>query len=254
MPYELLDLTPAMRFVERAPECGLLLSRSLCLGHRPGFAAIVDDEQEPRALLLVERPSWKSPGPKCTRIQVEAVDSRSAMRLLAWIPPVAHVQLYSYRPWLQELAHSLMQVERVAQSVYCQVRPRQFRPSPLQAMVTEIPSHEVALRRQAQALGGMSEADRLFAILQRGEIVACAGLAGPEGDSVAVRGIHTRPADRRKGYGMAVLSAATQAGLASGRSVICGLPVGDLPSLHLVANLGFSPACREWLAEGNLLP
>ena len=251
MPHELSDLTAAILYLNRNPEHNLMLLRSLRLGVRPGFAVIVDNPDDVRALMLVERPSWKLPGPKTTRIQLDAVDARAAIHLLSWLPPVAHVQVMCYHPWLHDLVRSIFVPERVTHKVHCLAHPRQFRPNQLQSMVAEITAAQPDLRRQAEKLGGLSDGDRLFGIVQDGELIACAALARPDTDYVSVQGVYTRQQDRLQGYGSAVLSAATQAGLDSGKVVSYGLPVEDVPSLHLVAGLGYAPACREWLLEGH---
>lgn len=251
MPHELLSLAPAYQYLERNAEQSLLLLRSLRLGARPGFAAIVDNPEDIRALMLVDRPNWKLPGPATTRIQLDAVDTRSAVRLLSWLPPVAHVQIHSYRPWLQDLIRTLFLPEQVIHKVHCLAYPRQFRPSELQSLVLEITAEQPDLRRQAEELTGLRGGDRLFGIVQEGEVVACSALGRPDTDYVSVEGVYTRRQDRQQGYGGAVLSAATQAGLDSGKIVSYGLPVEDIPSLHLVAGLGFTPACREWMVEGH---
>ncbi|MFZ5816578.1 MAG: GNAT family N-acetyltransferase [Bacillota bacterium] len=250
MPYELSDFSTALRFLERSPDQNLMLIRSLRLGPRPGFAAIVDNRDEMRALMLIHRPNWKMPGSEPTRVQIEAADPRSAVALLSWLPPVAHVQLYSYRPWLQDLVRTIFVPEEVDHKVHCLAHRRQFRPSQLQSLVVEISPDQPELRRQAEEVGGLRGTDRLFGIIQDGEVVAWSALARPDTDYVSVQGVYTRRQDRQQGFGSAVLSAATQAGLDSGKVVSYGLPVEDVPSLHLVAGLGFAPACREWMLEG----
>lgn len=250
MPYELSDLSPALRFLEGNPEQSLMLLRSLRLGARPGFAAIVDNREDVRALLLVERPNWKLPGSVLTHIQIDAVDGRSAIRLLSWLPPMAHVQIRSYRPWLQDLVRSVFLPERTGQQVHCLARRHQFKPSRLQAQVVEITPAEGDLRRQAEEMAGLAVGERLFGIVENGEIIAFSALSRPDTDYVSIQGVFTRRQHRLQGYGSAVLSAATEAGLKSGKVVSYGLPVEDVPSLHLVAGLGYSPACREWMVEG----
>lgn len=250
MPHELSDLTPALRYLERSPEHSLMLMRSLRMGGRPGFAVIVDNPGDVKALLLVDRPDWKRYSGQPTRIQIDATDGRSAIALLSWLPPVAHVRIHSYRPWLQDLISTLFLPERLGHQVHCLARPRQFRPSRLQSLVVEVKPEEEALRRRAAEVVNLEGVDRLFAILQGDELVACSGLTSPDSDYVTVSGVYTRRQDRLQGFGKAVLSAATQAGIDSGKVASYGLPVEDVPSLHLVAGLGYTPACREWMLEG----
>lgn len=250
MPYELADLRPAIRYLERYPEQSLMLMRSLRLGARPGFAVVVDDPDDVRAMLLVERPDWKRKSDQPSRIQVDALDPRSAIALLSWLPTVAHVRICSYRPWLQDLVRTVFRPDQTAHQVHCLAHHRQFRPSPQQSLVVEVGAKEHHLREQAIAMGSLERVERLFAIVQGEELVACAGLFPPDTEYVTVSGVYTRQQNRLQGFGSAVLSAATQAGIDSGKVVSYGLPVEDVPSLHLVAALGFTPACREWMVEG----
>lgn len=249
MPHEVKDFRPVMRYLERCSEQGLMLARSLAKGPRSGFAVIVDDETDVRAVMLVERPDWKRPHAGPTRLQVDAVETRSAVSLLSWVPWSAHLQVYTYRPWLQELVACLMEPQVKAHRVHCLARPRQFHPSPLGKLAREITA-DSALRAEAEARMGAKGADRLFGIVRDDRLVACAALARPDGDYVTIQSAFTQEEERGQGLGAAVLSAATAAGLADGRVVSYGFPVSDIPSLHMVADLGFTPTCREWVAEG----
>lgn len=249
MPHELRNLAPAYAYLERSQEFSLMLQRSLRLGLQPGFAAIVDDPDEVKALMLVRRTDWKQPGPKTTRIQMDALDPRSAVHLLAWLPPEGHLEVYSYRPWVHDLICSMMKTQRVSHRVHSLARRRQFRPGANQALAVEL-NGDPGLRRQVKEIPGLGTADRLFGIVSEGEVVACAGLSRSDTDYVSVAGVYARDPDGLTRYGSAVLSAATQAGLDTGKVVSYCLPVEDVTRLHLVAELGYTPVCREWMVEG----
>lgn len=250
MPYELRGLAPAIEFVERNLEAGFTLLRSLRAGVRPGFAAIVDRPDPIEALMLVERPDWRGSSELVTQIRIDATASRPAALLLSWIPRVARVRISTCRPWLFELVQSNLEAARLEQKVHCTADRHRFRPSCLQPQVIEIGPGQTELRRQAKEMGMKHEADRLFGVVQDESLVACATLSRPEADFVEVQSVFTRESDRLQGYGSAVLSAATRAGLDTGRAVTYGLPVTDIPALHLVAGLGYTPVCREWSVEG----
>ncbi len=244
------EYRPAVRFLEMNPDQNLMMLRSLRMGARPGFAALVDNPDEASAVLLIERPDWKQPKPPPTRIQIDAVDIRSAVSLLSWLQPVAHVQICGFRPWLYDLLCSLFRIERVQQRVHCLVRQRQFRPSQSQHRVEEFAPDQCQLLAQVSGGFALEGGARHFGIREEDRLVACAALAQPDGEYVAVQGLYTREESRGMGHGGAVLSAATQAGLSAGKIVSYGLPIDDRPSLHLLASLGFAPACREWMIEG----
>lgn len=250
MPYELRGLAPAIDYVEHNLDAGFAMLRSLRAGERPGFAAIVDRLDPVEALMLVERPDWRGSADVVTQIRMDASATRPAAHLLSWIPRVARVRLYTYRPWLFELVQSSLESLRLEQKVHCTVDRQRFRPSSLQPLVIEIGPGQTELRGQARAMGLRHDGDRLFGVVQGEGLVACATLGRPEADYVEVQSVFTRESDRLRGYGSAVLSAATQAGLDTGRTVTYGLPVTDIPALHLVAGLGFTPVCREWMVEG----
>lgn len=253
MPYELRDLSPALAYARSQPEAGFALLRSLQGGLRPGFAAIVDNPEQVSAIMLVSRPDWRRGGPLITRIQLDAVASAEALRLLAWMPPSAQVCVCTYRPWLQELVQGSLEAARSVQHVICIADRQQFRPDPRAEMAVEIGPAEVGRYGLAADLQ-LREGDRLFGVVRDDRLLACAAMGLPEDGYVPVRYLFTQPAERRRGYGSAALSAAVQAGLEAGRAVLCRLPVSELPLLHLAARLGFAPVCREWSAEGRARP
>jgi|GEM_PF-5243719 len=245
------DFGPAFRFLERTPDQSLMLLRSLRLGARTGFAVLVDNPDNTSAVMLVERPNWKKTQIPPTRIMIDAVDVRSAVSLISWLPHVAHVRFFSYRSWLHDLLLTLVHAERVQQKVHCLIQRRQFRPSRHQHEVEEITPDRLGQLEEAELAHVLNPGDRLFGIVEHGRLLAGAALAQPDGPYVSVRGVFTREESRGCGRGSAVLSAATAAGLKAGKVVSYGLPVEDVPSLHLIAGLGYFPSCREWMIEGH---
>lgn len=250
MPHELSDFTPALQFLEREPDQNLMLIRSLRSGPRHGFAVIVDDPADMHALMAVDRPDWKKPSTLPMTLQIDASDRDVALRLLSWLPAGPRYRIRSYRSWLQDLVHSLLQVDRQSHMVHCLATTGAFHPYRLGEQVREIDRQEQDLRDSAMRMLTVSGVSRLFGMVEGGQLMAFSTLAQPDTDYVTVQTVYTRESARSKGLGRAVLSAATEAGLAIGKIVSFGLPAEDLPALRMLAGLGFVPACREWTLEG----
>lgn len=254
MPYELRDFAPALRFLQQEMNQNLMLVRSVRQGPRPGFAVIVDDPERVRAVLTVVRPDWKKPDGSAMTLELDATDKSVAIDLLAWLPQGIRYQVRSYRPWLQDVINSMLVTQRVCHRVHCLATPEAFLPSGLEGQVQELPIRDEVVRVLAECAPSLEieQVSQLFGLLEGDRILAFSALGRPDTDWVSVNMVYTREGERARGLGTAVLSAATHAGLAAGKSVSYGLNADDLPSLKMVAGLGYMPACREWTLEGML--
>jgi len=250
MPHEVSDFEPALRFLAQEPGQNLMLIRSLRLGPRPGFAVIVDHPITVRAVMAVTRPDWKKPDTGPMTLQIDASDRTVALSLLSWLPAGPRYRVLTYRAWLQDLVRSLLVVQRHSHMVHCLATAEEFNPSQLGESVREIDGQEQDLRLTARRMHTVPSSSRLFGLVEDEELVAFSTLAQPDTDYVTVQTVYTRESARSKGLGRAVLSAATEAGLATGKIVSFGLPAEDLPALRMLAGLGFVPSCREWTLEG----
>lgn len=253
MPHELRDPEPALRFLLQDADRNLFLIRKLYQGARPGFSIIVDDPDRIGAVLLVERPDWRVHPGEPVSLLLEAREPAAAIHMLGWLPKGGRYRVQTYRPELNRVLESLVAAESAAHRIHCVATPGGFHPSPLQEVVREVAPLERDLFREGLHLTRAGSDSRLFGLVRGNELLSVAALSEPEKDWISVHGVYTREWVRGRGYGTAVLSAATAAGLTAARAVTCGLPHGDHPSFRMLATLGYTPTCPEWMVVGSLI-
>lgn len=253
MPHELRDFEPVLQFLLQNGERNLFLIRKLQRGARPGFSVIVDDPERIGAVLLVERPEWRVQPGEPVSLLLEAHDPGAAINMLGWLPKGGRYRIQTYRQELSRVLESLVTAESAAHRIHCVATPGGFHPSPLQEVVREVTAHERDLFREGLDLTHAGPGSRLFGVVRGKELLSVAALSEPEQDWISVLGVYTRASARGRGYGTAVLSAATATGLTAARAVTCGLPQGDHPSFRMLASLGYAPTCPEWTVLGSLV-
>ena len=90
----------------------------------------------------------------------------------------------------------------------------------------------------------LSSPVRAMYLWEDGRPVAMTGVGGPTPNGARVGAVYTPPAHRRRGYASALVAAASQATLDSGRSfVFLFTDLANPTSNHIYQQIGFEPVC-----------